>query len=179
MHHRTRCLAVLLGPLLALTACASDHQRAVRRLDDRLQADLAQDITAGNVALQKVPNGAQVVLLHPALGPANGPAVLDQQHDPRANIVEALLDPRLMQIQVSDASTLPDDQRASRIAYVTDYLTSFGLAPTLLPAVLPAATRSREPTAPPGLALTISVHCPPTDPFFVGYGSGRSNPVCD
>jgi hypothetical protein len=145
-----------MAGVVVLAGCG-DHgaQQATRDLNNRLQARLAPDVAAGDAAIQPLPDGARVTLLAP--GPtgtrvwsANGLGL-----DTRAHVVNALLDPTLMRIAVTDSGDLPDEARAARVRDMQTYLSDYGLAPTLQPGAVTTAA------GPAGLALTISVQCPP------------------
>jgi hypothetical protein len=166
-------LAVLLTPLLLFAGCAGPS--TTQRLGYRLQVGLAPDIAAGNAILQPLPNGARVTLVRlPRYAPGRQPVVDDQQRDVRASVVEALLDPSLMRIQLADTSTLPDAQRDARVRNMAQYLEAYELGSTLQPAAPPQAM---PPDAPPGLTITINVQCPSRN-GPVG-DSGGSKPICD
>jgi hypothetical protein len=178
MHRPARRLVVSLSPLLLMAACSSGQQHTTRLLNDRLQAQLAPDVAAGNAVLQPLPNGAVITLPGPSLFPANVRTLDDQQRDPRAGVIEGLLDPKLMSIQIADTSALPEDQRDTRIHNVERYFITYGLAPSLAPstAAPPAATQAAA--TPAGLTITISLQCPART-GGAGYGDGKSKPVCD
>jgi hypothetical protein len=180
MIPHARRLVVLLTPLVLLAACGSSgQQRTAQSLDDRLLAQMRPDIAAGNVVLQPLPDGAQVTLLGTSQFPNGVKAFDDQQPDVRSAVIEGLLDPSLMQIQVADTSTLPDDQRNTRILNVARYFEAYGLEQTLQPTVPPQAVSPPPATAaPPGLTITIRVQCPRYHDG-AGYGDGTSKPVCD
>jgi hypothetical protein len=166
-----RSLAVFLCPLLA-ACCSSGQQRTAQRLDQRLEALLAPDIAAHRAAVQSLPDGARVTLLDPSLFPDTEDTLDNRISDPRANVVEGLLDPSLMRIQVADTSTLPADQRDTRVRNVIEYFQVAGLGPSVEPGEAPRAT-------PPGLAITITVQCPQPTASWTGYGTGASQPICD
>jgi hypothetical protein len=174
MNSHARHLAVLLGPLLFLAGC-SGGPTTTQRLDDRLLVLLTPDIAAGNATLEPLPNGARVTLLGPSRFPIDERALDDQQRDVRASVVEGLLDPSLMQIQLADTSALPDAQRDMRVRNVARYFEAYELGSTLQPAAPPQAI---PPGAPTGLTITINVQCPHWHDGD-GYGDGRSRPVCD
>jgi hypothetical protein len=186
MNPRKWHLAVLLCLLLALGACgqSSGEQRATSLLDERLQVTLAPDIAAGNAALQPLQNGAQVTLLGTAQYPPGARAEDVNGRDVRADVVEGLLDPRLIRIQVGDTSVLSDYQRDARVRDMTQYLQTYGLEPTLQPA---APLQSAAPVqvvpvgsaggVPAGLTITISVQCP--DHYArIDRESDEANPYC-
>jgi hypothetical protein len=172
----TSRLIVLLCPLLLAAACSSGQQQTTRRLGDRLQTQLAPDIAAGRAAVQPLPDGARVTLLDPSLFP-NTASVLDgREDDVRASVIEGMLDPALMRVQVTDSSGLPDNQRETRVRNVVDYFTAYGLASSLQPVepLQPPAAGA----APAGLTITIGVQCPQYNDGS-GYGTGQSKPTCD
>ncbi len=179
MTNDKRRLGGLLCPLLLLAACGSTgQQHATRLLDDRLQDRLAADITAGRAALQTSPEGARVTLLSTSLFPGNVDALDDRKNDARGSLVEGLLDPALVQLQVMDTSGLADKQRLTRVRNVTQYFTAYGLGGSLRPADPLASDQSPAPASPKGVVVTISVHCPEYRDG-TGYGSGRVKPACD
>jgi hypothetical protein len=175
MTSHARRLAVLLPLLLA--ACGSGQQRTTQHLNDRLAEGTAPDVAAGNAVLQPLPDGARVTLLGSSLFPADERALSDQTRDVRTGVIESLLDPRLMRVQVVDTSGLPAEQREARVRNVTEYFIDYGLGSTLVPA---AAREALPPgpvgATPLGLTITISVQCSlPRDQA----GDGTANPVCD
>jgi hypothetical protein len=92
-------------------------------------------------------------------------------------VIEGLLDPSLMRVAVADSSSLPADQRDTRIRNVEDYFTANGLGFVLVPAeASPPAPGPSGP--PPGLTITVGVQCPPTG-HYIGYRDGTAMPVCD
>jgi hypothetical protein len=186
MNPHARRLAVLLSPLLLVAACGpSGQQRTVRLLDERLLFQLAPSIEAGDAALQILPDGARVTLLGGSPS-SNAPSsnrakrTDDQFPAVRVAVIEGLLDPRLMRIQLADTSALPQAQRDARVKDVARYFEAYGLGSTLQPAAPPQAMPpgSAAGAAPSGLTITISVQCPDRH-RGPGYGSGRSMPVCD
>lgn len=175
-----RQFAVLLCPALFLTACGmSSQQRTVQLLDQRLQTRLASEIAAGRAVLQQTHDGALVTLRDPTMFANSADALDNRENDVRASVVEALLDPSLMRVQVTDTSTLPDNQKDARIQNVAQYLVANGLGQTLLPTQAgQAMPTGAMPTGavPEGLQLTINVQCPDhreNAPY------GPSNPMCN
>jgi hypothetical protein len=172
MYHQVR-FALLLGPLLAVAACGSGPRHTTRLLDQRLQDRLGPDIAAGNATFQTLPDGARVTIRSTSLFP-NDVKVLDgQSPDIRSSIIEGLLDPSLMRVQVADTAALPDQQRGVRIRNVNQYFVDYGLGP-----VLDTTPPEYAPSGPAGLTIDVRVQCPPRD-GLIGYGSGKSRPVCD
>jgi len=180
--HKWRLAVPLCLALLAGCGQSSGEQGAASLLNERLQLRLAPDLAAGNVVLQPLPGGAQVTLLGPSISP--GAPTTTGGRDVRADVVESLLDPRLIQIQLADTSPLSDYQRDARVRDMTQYLTEYGLGPTLQPAAPPqsavpvqAVSAGSGNAAPAGLTITISVQCP--DHYArTSKGSDEANPYC-
>jgi hypothetical protein len=167
--------AALLCPVLLLAACGDgSSQRTARLLDQRLETRLAPEISAGRAIVQPLSDGARVTLRDPTMFANNADALDNRENDVRARVVEALLDPSLMRVQVADTSTLPDAQRGSRVSNVVQYFVANGLAQTLQPTE-PLQSASAG-SAPEGLTLTIGVQCPGRND---GAGYGQFRPSCD
>jgi len=171
-------LAVLTVLLMSLAACGSGQQHTEQVLDQRLHHDLASEVASGQAVVQKVQGGDRVTLLGHSTFTNSRHALDNQAPDVRANVIEALLDPRLMQVQVDDNSVLPVDQRDARVQNTMDYLAANGLGSIVVPAGSVAGGASPTDAGPPGLVLTISVACPPGD-RFIGYRDGTARPNCD
>jgi hypothetical protein len=164
--------ATVLIPLILLAACGSSGpQHTARLLDERLNTDLAPDVAAGRATVQTIDGGNRVTLLGLASF-ASDPRTDGQDPDARANVIEALLDPSLMRVEVADTSTLPPYQRDTRVQNVQHYFVTNGLESVLVPSGPDVAAGAS------GLVLTIHVACPPPN-GPTGYGDGRSHPVCD
>lgn len=168
-------LAILL-PSLLVGACSSREQQSASLLDQRLRTRMASDIAAHRASLEQVPYGDRVTLLDNSAYPATTDALDDRESDPRASVIEALLDPELMQVQVADTSALPDDQRATRVRNVVDYFASNGIGAAPLYADAGTPIGSPAPVV-GGLAITINVACPHRNDGS-GYDSGQRKPGC-
>jgi hypothetical protein len=178
MANYSRNLALLVVPLLGVSACGSSGpNRTAQLLDQRVEMQMAPDIASRRAVVQSLPDGARVTLLDSSLFPNNADTLDNRISDPRANIVEGLLDPSLMRIEVADTSTLPANQRDTRVRNVTEYLRVAEVGASLQPAEPSLATPAAS--APAGLTVTITVQCPPRRASWNGYGSGASEPVCD
>jgi hypothetical protein len=167
-----KSLAVVLAPVLLLAACASSQQRTVNLLERRLEARLQPDIAAGRATVQPMPGASRVTLLDDSRFSTGTMALDDKYPDPRSNVIEGMLDPSLMQVQITDTSNLPEEQRDERVRNVAAYFAANGLG-----AVLSTADPASPAASPAGLAITIGVMCPSNTDSY-GYGSGRSTPAC-
>ena len=174
MPSQAHRLFVLFAPLLCLAACGPTREQATAGfLNQRLQEQLGADVTANRVALEALPTGARVTFLDTSSTPGGL-----QMSDPsigsvRASVIEALLDPSLMRIGVTDTSALPPDQKAARVSSLTQYIQSMQLGSTLQPAAPPEA----QQPGPTGMTLTINVQCPHRNDGS-GYDSGIRKPAC-
>jgi hypothetical protein len=164
--------------LMSLAACGSGQQHTEQLLDQRLHYRLASEVASGQAVVQKLQSGDRVTLLGLSTFTNSRQALDNQAPDVRANVIEALLDPRLMQVQVDDSSVLPVDQRDARVQNMMDYFAANGLGSVVVPAGSVAGGAAPADAGPPGLVLTISVACPPGD-WFIGYRDGSARPNCD
>lgn len=122
-----KSLAVVLIPLLLLAACGSSESRTADLLEQRLEAGLQRDIAAGRATVQRLPGAARVTLLDNSQFPTGTMALDDKYPDLRAGVIEGMLDPSLMLVQITDTSNLPPEQRDARVRNVAAYFTANGL----------------------------------------------------
>lgn len=159
---------VLLLPLLALSACGGGgRQEAVNTLQHRLHVQLADAARAGLVVEQDMPDGARVIF-------PQTPAPLT--HDPRTDMIEALIDPGLLHLAVTAPAGLPPEEAAQRVQAWEGYFYHLPIAQTLepLPQRPPVATPAPVPGA---MAVTIAVVC--TNRYgHVSYGDGEQVDHC-
>lgn len=153
-------LAALLCPLVLAVGCSSGppEGQAAHVLSDRLQAQLAPALANGQAGLEQYPDGARVTLSEQALF-APGSAVLDNQgRDLLASVMEGLLAPPRLQIDVADAPDTPGGLRAARAAAVTQFLRDYAIGPNLQFAAL---QQGGMPPAgigvSPGVAISVTV----------------------
>jgi hypothetical protein len=173
-------LAAMVGLLLPVAGCGpSDQQRSTQLLIDRLQTTMSPSIGTGTAILQPLPDGARVTLLGPSMFPTDDVAQENEDILRRASLIQGLLDPSLMRIQVADTSALPAVTRDTRVRNVMQYFQDFGVGSTLGPAPpLPSTPAGTAPPPPPrGLIITISVECPRHD-FASEFGEGAAHPSC-
>jgi hypothetical protein len=164
---------LVLGPLLLAACGSSAQQHSARLLNERLQMQLSQQIAAGRAVVQRLPDGSRVTLLDASSFSNGEQAFEDQSHDIRADVIEAMLDPSLMRVQLADTSTLPPAQRDVRVQNVEQYFAAYGLGSVLVPAGSAASA-----AGPAGLGITFSVECP-RPKSRAGYGDGKSHPRCE
>ncbi len=167
-------LALLIAPLV-LVSCASGQQQTVDLLNRRLAVTMAPEIAESRVALQPMPDGAQVTLLDSSALPDDVGAMDNRTRDPRASMIQGLLDPSLMRIQVADNSGQPDYIQQKRVQAFVHYMEEYRLGPIVHTSAAPGDATVAPP---PGLAIAIHVECPQRT-SWPGYGQGQSDPACD
>jgi hypothetical protein len=165
----------LAWPLAAifLSGCGvSAPSRTTATLQQRLAERLAAPIAANEVSLTPQSDGAYVTLLRPP--PLN--ETLDETNGLiLADVTEALLDPTLMRIAVSEAA---DASESERVRAVNRYFEAFNLGPTLRPPVaLPPAVPQPVGTS-SGVTIRIAVHCPDSAAGS-SWDYGEFQPACD
>ena len=144
-----RLPTVLFGPLLLMAACSSVSP--TQNLNARLQARLSPDIAAGHATLQPLPDGTQVLVIDQALFTAGGTELDDNGRFVLASVIQGLLDPRLMRIDIAASPGTPPYLQAARAQSVTRYFVDYGLGQTLVPPAVPVGA------APPGTSIGIHV----------------------
>jgi outer membrane protein OmpA-like peptidoglycan-associated protein len=116
-----------LALFLLLTGCADG--RLPRDLNGRLQRELAPELASGGATLEQLPDGARVTVADQTLFPTGGTALDTKGRLALASLVEALLAPALLQVDVAGpAGTLPQ----ARAAAVAEFLRDTQVAPNLL-----------------------------------------------
>lgn len=159
--------------LLGLAACGSVEQDTTTVLNQRLQERLGNDITTNRVALQRLSDGARVTFLDASSSPGSLPVSDPNEGSTRASMIEALLDPALMRVALTDTSNLPQDTKNQRVGDLTRYFQSMLLGAILHPEDVSVA----QPAVRPGVAVDIHVICPHRHDG-IGYDSGERKPDC-
>jgi hypothetical protein len=146
--------AILLGSLLLVAACSCGTGTNVQTLNTRLQARLSPQLATNQATVQQLPDGSQVVLVDQSLFAAGGAQLNDGGRYVLASVIEGLLEPRLLRIEVADAPGTSPYLQNARAQAVTQYFTDYGLALALQS---PAA----QPVVPVGVlpqGTIITVH---------------------
>jgi hypothetical protein len=150
-------LGLLLASLLVVAACASGTGRTTQDLYDRMSVSLTPDIQAGRATLQPLQSGVAVTLLGDALFTSGGSELNEGGRNVLTRVIQALLDPRLLRIEVAQATATPGGLQAARVQTLAQYLNQPGLWP---PAQAPVPMQD-EPSGTAGAAfhaLTITVN---------------------
>jgi len=152
---------LLLGPTLLVAACSSwfGAPQTTRDLGDRLQTRLTPDITAGQVALERLPDGARVTIVEQSLFPGGGAQLDDKGRAVITRLIQGLLAPNLLQIEVADSAATPAALQGARAGAVTQYFSDYGLG-SVVQTVAPAETVPVGPAGSslPGMTITVSLN---------------------
>ncbi|CAH2601997.1 conserved exported protein of unknown function [Rhodovastum atsumiense] len=151
-------LVLLLGPALLLAACASQFAQNRQDLASRLQVQLAPDIAAGRVALQPLPDGTRVTLVEPSFYENGGGTLSESGRNILTSVIQALLDPALMRIDVTAAPPTPGGLAEARAQAVLQVFKDASLGPSLQPApAQPVLPPGGIGATPPGVAIDLGV----------------------
>jgi hypothetical protein len=149
-------LGLLLAPLLVV-ACASGTGRTTQNLYDRMSVRLAPDIKAGRATLQPLRSGVSVTLVGDPLFMPGGSELNEAGRDVLTGVIQALLDPSLLRIEVAQATATPGTLQVARVQSVAQYLNR----PVLWPATQALVPMQGQPPGRVGVAAqgpTITVN---------------------
>jgi len=149
-----RCVAAL-APLFLLAACAGEPS-ATQMLNSRMSARLAPEIEAGQIAVAPLPAGSQIAISDETLFAPGSGKLDDRGQRTLTYLIQALLEPSILTIQVNDAS---DSLSGARAAAVMDYFTYHRLGAQVLPSTDAPGTVPVGPVGTPvqGTTITVSV----------------------
>jgi hypothetical protein len=115
-------LGLPIAPLLVVAACCgSSTERSTQDLYERMSARLAPDITAGRATLQPLPSGVGVTLVGGAVFTRGRSDLSEAGRDVMTGVIQALLEPRLLRIEV-ETSAAPGTLQAARVQSVAQYI---------------------------------------------------------
>jgi hypothetical protein len=159
MLYRAGRLAVLLSTMFLAVACASSGvNRSAQNLGQRLQVQLAPDAMAAGAVLERLPYGARITIPEQALFANGGTELDDNGRYVLASVIEGLLDPRILRIEVAEAPEAGVGLQGARERAVTEYFQDYGLGQTLEPAIPQQAIEPGSVSATPqGLTITVNV----------------------
>ena len=157
-RHRIAGLAVLLGPAVLAAGCStSTVQRRSAEQTNRFQVLLAPQIVRGQVAVEPLPDGARVVLPEALLFPPGSAELDDGGRYLLASVVEGLLAPPLLRIDVAAAPGASPALQQAREQSVTAFMQAFQAGPAMEPREL-EQTLAPSPAAPAtGAANAMSI----------------------
>lgn len=159
-----RCAArlaplVLLGPLLLGGCVNSGLSYAPQTQDARMQARLWPEVQSGRVVVQAVPTGTQVSIPDQQLFAPGSARLTANGGRLLTYVVQALLEPTLLTIQVSDAS---DGPQGARTQAILDYFRNHQLGGQAVSALPPEGQPAAVPvgaagTPVQGTIITVNV----------------------
>jgi hypothetical protein len=127
--HQPSCVpatAAFLVLALFLGGCAGE--RSPRDLVDRLQSELAPELANGGGTLERLPDGVRITLADQTLFPAGGTKLDTRGRFVLTSLVEGLLAPALLRVDVAGPAPVPQE----RAAAVAQFLNGVQVAPNLL-----------------------------------------------
>ncbi len=158
MRQGTLFRALMGSLVLAVTACSStpSPDTIANDLMERLNVRLATEIASGRAAVQRLPDGARVTLADGTVFSVSGVTLDDKGRYTVASVIEALLAPRLLQIEVAGSAAASAPIQESQAGAVAKFFHDYGIDATSVPPL--------APEAPPGVGvpvLTITIRAVP------------------
>jgi hypothetical protein len=146
------------GFALLASACSSapGPDRIAAELTQRLNLQLAPEIASGQAGVQRLPDGARVTLADGTAFAPGGVTLDERGRSTVASVIEALLAPRLLQVDVSGSAAATGSIQDQQARAVTSYFEEFGIVAT------PLSPLPQE--LPPGVGapvLTITIRATP------------------
>jgi hypothetical protein len=119
---------------------------------------LAPAIASGEAGVQRLPDGARITLSDQVLFPPGSAVLTDHGRVLLTNLIEGLVAPPRLVIDVTDAARVPASLLQARTIAVTQFLQDYELGPDLYYAAL----QPTPPTGPNGaasssVAVTVTV----------------------
>lgn len=115
-------LVASVMPLLMAAGCASGPDQDAHELGDRFQTQLRPQLAGGQAVLERLPEGVRVTVSEQSLFPRGSAELDDKGRYVLASVVESLLDPSLLQIQVVEWSPTSPALQLARVQAVADFL---------------------------------------------------------
>jgi hypothetical protein len=132
-----RSPAQRLGPVLLpllLSACGWFSGGNAQLLDNRLQARLTPEVADGRATVTSLPNGVQVTLTDQSLFPNGGAQLNDKGRYVLASVIEGLLAPHILRIDLAQSAATPPDLQQARLQAVRQFFEDYQLGSPLQPA---------------------------------------------
>lgn len=144
--------AVSFALVLLVGGCANEN--SPQNLGNRLQAELRPELANGSATLERLPDGARVTLPDQTLFPAGGAELDARGRFVLASLVEALLAPALLEVDI--AGSAPTSLQQAKAGTVARFLRDIQVAPNLLFASVQEATPVAG-TAPQATTITVTL----------------------
>jgi hypothetical protein len=143
-----------VAQLVLLVGCASE--RSPQDLSDRLQVELSPELANGSVTLERLPDGARVTLPDQTLFPTGGAELDARGRFVLTSLVQALLAPPLLQVDVAGPAGTPMTLQQARVRAVTQFLEGIQVAPNLLFTGLQEEPPATDGVAPQATTVTVT-----------------------
>jgi hypothetical protein len=140
------------GSILLVAGCGSLQHETVQQLNARMQIGLAPQVAQQQAGVQPLQNGTQITLAEDTLFTPGSAALSARGQFILASVIEGLMAPPLMQIEVTPSATSSPYLRQARVAAVRRFFTNFALGPQLV-----ASAPATNSTAPQSFAITVHV----------------------
>ena len=128
---------LLCSLVLLCAACASHSGRIAGDLDSRLNMRLAAEIASGQATVQRLPDGARVTLADGTVFSVSGVTLDDKGRYTVASVIQALLAPSLLQIEIAGSSAASPGVQDAQARAVTTFFRDYGIAATAVSAAAP------------------------------------------
>ncbi len=137
-----------------LAACSSSPSpdRIAGELTQRLSVRLAPEIASGQAGVQRLPDGARVTLADGTVFSPGGVTLDDKGRYAVASVIEAMLAPRLLQVDITGSSAASAGVQDQQARAVTSFFEDFGIVATPLS---PAPQELPSGAGAPVLTITI------------------------
>ena len=152
-------MRIICGLALFVAACSSTPSPGVIAddLNARLNERLASEIASGQAAVQPLPDGARVTLADGTVFSVGGVTLNDRGQYTVTSVIQALLAPTLLEIDVSGSSAASMTVQDSQARAVSKFFVDYGIIATPVPSVMP-----QEPPGTGVPVLTITIRAIPT-----------------
>ena len=98
-----------------------------------MSTSLAPDIAAGRAKLQPEHHGVSVTLVDESLFAYGGSELSEAGRNILTGVIQALLDPRILRIELAETEATPRSLQAARVQTVARYFNQADLGPAIQP----------------------------------------------
>jgi len=144
-------MAAAFGSIVLVAGCGVQHE-TIWQLNARMRNRLAPEIAQHQAGVRRLQDGTQVTLAEDALF-APGSAVLSAQGQfILGSVIEGLMAPPLMEIEVTPSAAASPGLRQARVAAVRQFFTEYALGREVQ-----ASVSAPAPGASQAMAITVHV----------------------
>ncbi|HUN41886.1 MAG TPA: hypothetical protein VMU81_16500 [Acetobacteraceae bacterium] len=144
-------MAAAFGSIVLVAGCGVQNE-TVWQLNRRMQIGLAPQVAQHKADVQQLKDGTQITLAEDTLFVPGSPVLSPQGRFVLASVIEGLMAPPLMQIELTPSASTSPYLRQARVAAVRQFFTDYTLGPQLL-----ASVSAPAPGASPTMAITVHV----------------------